>query len=84
MRIHQRNDPFSEFKVFKFSDIQAVSMKPLTLEEKTKIQERWSFEFILKTEIREFVLYATSHDERLLWMHAFKWIIELNSYDLSL
>ena len=55
-------------------------MTPLTLDEKSKIQERWSFKFTLQTAERMFTLHTSSHDERLLWIHSFSWIIEINYY----
>ena len=80
MRIHQSNDPRSSYKIVKYSEIQAASMKPLTFADKTQIQERWSFEFELQTSERNFTLMASSHDERYLWLHTFHWIIEINFF----
>ena len=48
------------------------------------VLERWSFEFILKTKLRTYVLYAPSGDEKTLWYHTFKWICEYNAFTREL
>jgi hypothetical protein len=41
-----------------------------------KIRERWSYKFELITDDRTYLLYTVSEDEKYLWVHTFKWIIE--------
>ena len=36
---------------------------------------RWSFDFVLVTESRRFELFAASEDERVLWLHDLKNIV---------
>ena len=60
MRIHKTNDPASEYKLYDYSDIKKVTFEKETLDEKRMIHERWSFEFTLHTDKRDFVLYAPS------------------------
>jgi hypothetical protein len=43
MRIHKTNDTRSEFKLIKYAEIQKIEITPETLQQKTKVQERWSF-----------------------------------------
>ena len=80
MRVHQTNDPHSEYKLFEYKDILGIQVKKETLEDKMAIHERWSFEFQLNTAKRMFTLYAPSQDERNLWIHTFTWIIKRNEY----
>jgi hypothetical protein len=54
MRIHKTNDPASEYKLYDYNDIKEVTFEKETLDEKRMIHERWSFEFILKTDKRDF------------------------------
>lgn len=80
MRIHQTNDPSSEYKLFEYRDIVALNLPIPTLQQKMTIQERWSFEFTLVTSKRVFILYAASMDERNLWIHTFTWILARNHF----
>ena len=80
MRIHKTNDPQSDYKLFNFSDIQAVIFNKETPSQSMSIMERWSFKFHIVTSIREYELYAPSEDERELWLHSFFWITEMNIF----
>ena len=84
MRIHQSNDPTSEYKLFNYTDILEVIEPVQTVEERMKIRERWTFNFIVVTKQREFVLFAASNDERELWLHTFNWIVECNAFSNAL
>jgi hypothetical protein len=78
MRVHKTNDPASEYQLYDYKDIVKVTFQKETLNDKMAIHERWSFEFKLHTEKRDFVLYAPSLDERTLWVHTFYWIASVN------
>ena len=80
MRIHKTNDPKSEYTLFEYNEIFNIDEYQLTIEQKMKICERWSFSFVLSTSKRDYKLYAASNDERDLWVHCFKWIIESNAF----
>lgn len=80
MRVHQTNDPNSEYKMFEYVEIQAMNLPIGNLQNKMTIQERWSFEFSLVTKRRVYMLYAASMDERNLWIHTFSWILARNHY----
>ena len=45
------------------------------------ILERWSFKFDLYTTQRTYTLYAPSIDEKFMWYHTFKWIVECNYFE---
>jgi hypothetical protein len=81
MRVHQTNDPHSEYKLLSYSDIIDVRSEPMKAEEKRTIQERWSFKFDLYTTKRTYTLYAPSIDEKNMWYHTFKWIVEQNFFE---
>ena len=83
MRIHQTNDPHSEYKLFEYKEIISISIKKDNLDTKMTIQARWSFQFSIETSKRVYVLYAPSIDERNLWVHTFAWIIYNNLYNLK-
>ena len=76
MRIHKTNDPKSEFTVMNYAEILSVNCEQI--KDKTKVLERWTFEFTLETKFRTYILYAPSGDEKQLWFHSFKWICECN------
>ena len=78
MRVHQSNDPNSEYKLFEYRDILALNLSIPQPNQKMAIQERWSFKFTLVTTRRLYVLYAASMDERNLWIHTFTWILARN------
>lgn len=48
MRVHKTNDPNSEFKIFEYKDILSVDIPFVSLDQKMRIQERWSFCFTIK------------------------------------
>ena len=81
MRIHQTNDPHSEYKLLLYTDIKTILVDPIKLSDKMAIQERWSFKFELITTARNYILYAPSGDEKELWYHTFKWICECNAFE---
>ena len=80
MRIHKTNDPFSEYKLFLYSEIKEIEeFNEANSNHKSAIQERWSFKFGIKTAKRDFILYAPSADEKALWMHTFTFITRNNA-----
>jgi hypothetical protein len=81
MRIHQTNDPHSEYKLLQYSDIKDVRTEPISLKDKMVIQERWSFKFDIYCTQRTYTLYAPSVDEKHMWYHTFKWIVECNFFE---
>jgi hypothetical protein len=86
-RIHKTNNIHSEFKAFTYSDIQRVTYPPEEDEKnqrKDKLRNRWEFKFHLQTTERIYILCAASYDERLLFVHTFKWIVEINAYQTDL
>jgi hypothetical protein len=83
MRIHQTNDPHSEYKLFEYKEITSISIKKENLDAKMTIQPRWSFQFTISTSRRAYILYSPSIDERNLWVHTFNWIIYNNLYNLN-
>ena len=80
MRIYKTNDPKSSFHPFKYSEIIDVKCEEIKLEDKRALHERFSFKFELYTSKRPFILYASSMDEKLMWYHTFKWIVEMNQF----
>jgi hypothetical protein len=47
------------------------------------LHERWSFKFELYTNKRPYILYSASMEEKMMWYHTFKWIIEYNQFSSS-
>ena len=78
MKIYKTNDTASDCKLYDYSEIKKVTFVQDQPDEKKQNQEEWSFEFRVYTDKRDFVLYASTHDERTLWVHTFYWITILN------
>jgi len=43
---------------------------------KKKDDVKWEYGFTLQTKERIYELYSATQEERLLWIHAFSWVIE--------
>ena len=85
VQIHKEAGEDSVSKIIRFQDIQKVFADfGNSKEPNFKKEIKWGFKFVLAAIDRTYYLQAATHEERLLWIHTFSWIIEQCIYKVKM